>query len=34
MSDKNVNWKKLYVLLLLFLALLVFLFYRLTQHYS
>jgi cell division protein FtsB len=34
MSEKKVNWKKLYLLLIFVLALLIFLFYRLTLRYS
>jgi len=34
MSDKNVNWNRLYVLLILVLGILVLLFHLMTQYYS
>lgn len=34
MSDKKVNWNRLYVLLLLVLAVLILLFYQMTRYYS
>lgn len=34
MSDKKVNWNRIYLLLLLVLAVLVLLFYLMTRYYS
>lgn len=34
MSDKNVNWNRLYILLIVVLGILVLLFHLMTQYYS